>query len=171
VPDRRRGPAQAIKQFVGCARGEASAPVAPLRSTPSPPPRAPRSQPAVPVGSHNWSAPALRPRSRGLVPLDRIQLRCDPPVMFWHMVLFLLSSLASFIGRLIADDRDRETLALRQQVLVLQRRLGTRPRLLLGGKLALRRLTVHGQFNRYRRRLPPSAPTVSDSASSAPRSR
>jgi len=39
--------------------------------------------------------------------------------------------------RLTADDRDREILALRQQVLILRRRLGKRPGLTRGEKLAL----------------------------------
>ena len=57
--------------------------------------------------------------------------------MFWHVVLLLFSPLASLIGRLTVDDRDRETLALRQQVLILQRQLGKRPRLTRTERLAL----------------------------------
>lgn len=44
--------------------------------------------------------------------------------MFWHIVLLILSPVAALIGRLIPNDRDREILALRQQVLILQRQLG-----------------------------------------------
>lgn len=41
--------------------------------------------------------------------------------MFWHLSLLLLSPLASLISRLLRDDRDRQILAPRQQVLILQR--------------------------------------------------
>jgi len=57
--------------------------------------------------------------------------------MFWHIVLLLLSPLTALIGRLMPDDRDREILALRQQVLILQRQLGRRPRLMRAERLAL----------------------------------
>ena len=57
--------------------------------------------------------------------------------MFWRTVLLLLSPLPGFLGRLTPDDRDREILALRQQVLILQRQLGRRPRLVRGERLAL----------------------------------
>jgi len=57
--------------------------------------------------------------------------------MFWHTVLLLLSPVAVLIGRLMPDDRDREILALRQQVLIPQRRLGKRPRLSRSERLAL----------------------------------
>jgi len=57
--------------------------------------------------------------------------------MSWHIVLLLISPLASLIGRLMVDDRDREILALRQQVLIMQRQLGKRPRLLRADELAL----------------------------------
>jgi putative transposase len=57
--------------------------------------------------------------------------------MLWHMVLLLFSPLASLIGRLMVDDKDREILALRQQVLILQRRLGRRTRFVRAEKLAL----------------------------------
>ena len=49
--------------------------------------------------------------------------------MFWHAVLLLLGPLSSLVRHLLRDDRDREILALRQQVLIVQRRLGKRPRL------------------------------------------
>jgi len=69
--------------------------------------------------------------------LDFPQSRGDSPPMFWHIVLLLLSPFAVLTRRLMADDRDREILALRQQVLVLQRQLGKRPRLARAEKLAL----------------------------------
>jgi len=57
--------------------------------------------------------------------------------MFWHLLLVLLSPLASLISGLLRDDRDRQILALRQQVLILQRQVGKRPRLSRVEKLAL----------------------------------
>lgn len=55
--------------------------------------------------------------------------------MFWRTLLLLLSLLAALISRLTIDDRDREALALRQQVPILQRQLGKRPRLTRGERL------------------------------------
>ena len=49
----------------------------------------------------------------------------------------LLSPLATFCLRLLRDGRDREILSLRQQVLILQRRLAKRPRLSRSERLAL----------------------------------
>ncbi len=43
--------------------------------------------------------------------------------MFWHLLLVLLSPLWTLYLCLLRDHRDREILALRQQVLILQRRL------------------------------------------------
>ncbi len=57
--------------------------------------------------------------------------------MIWHIALLLLSPLAAVIGRLTPNDRDREILALRQQLLILQRQLGKRPRLMRTERLAL----------------------------------
>ena len=57
--------------------------------------------------------------------------------MFWHTILLLLSPLAALIGRLVVDDRDREILALRQQIPILRRQLGRRPCLTRGERLAL----------------------------------
>ena len=57
--------------------------------------------------------------------------------MIWHIILLALSPLAALVGRLTPDDRDREILALRQQVLILQRQLGKRPRLLGSERLSL----------------------------------
>ena len=57
--------------------------------------------------------------------------------MFWHLLLPLLSPLSAMLVRLLGDDRDRQILALRQQVLSLQRQLGKRPRLSRAEKLAL----------------------------------
>jgi len=47
--------------------------------------------------------------------------------MFWHIVLLLLYPFTCPMRRPTADDRDREILALRQQLLILQRRVGRRP--------------------------------------------
>ena len=57
--------------------------------------------------------------------------------MFWHLLLALLLPLASLISGLLRDGRDRQILALRQQVLILQRQLGKRPRLSRAEKLVL----------------------------------
>ena len=57
--------------------------------------------------------------------------------MFWHLPLVLFSPLASLLSSLLRDDRDRQILALRQQVLILQPQGGTRPRLTRGEKLTL----------------------------------
>ena len=57
--------------------------------------------------------------------------------MFWHLLLVLLSPLASLVSSLLRDDRDRQMLALRQQVLILQRQLGKRAHLTRAQKLAL----------------------------------
>jgi putative transposase len=58
--------------------------------------------------------------------------------MFWHLLLVLFSPLASLMSGLLRDDRDRQILALRQQVLILQRQVGKRPRLSRVEKLAMR---------------------------------
>ena len=39
--------------------------------------------------------------------------------MFWHLLLILLSPLSVMVSRLRGDDRDRQVLALRQQILIL----------------------------------------------------
>jgi hypothetical protein len=44
-----------------------------------------------------------------------------PPRAFWDLLLVLLSALAPLLSDLLGDDRDRQVLALRQQVLILQR--------------------------------------------------
>jgi len=49
--------------------------------------------------------------------------------MFWHMLLVFLSPLASLISGLLRDDRNRQSLALRQQVLILHRQLRKRAHL------------------------------------------
>ena len=90
-----------------------------------------------PVGSHNRSALALCPRNQCSLPLDSAPPSHDPRIMLWHMVLLLISPLVAPIGRLTADDRDREIRALRQQVLIPQRQFGTRPRLMRADRLAL----------------------------------
>ena len=43
-----------------------------------------------------------------------------PPRISWHLLLALLSPLASLLPGLLRDDRDRQVLALRQKVLILQ---------------------------------------------------
>ena len=57
--------------------------------------------------------------------------------MFWHLLLVLFSPLASLLSGLLLDDRDRQILALRQQVLILPRQLRKRPRLSRTEKLVL----------------------------------
>ena len=57
--------------------------------------------------------------------------------MFWHLLLIVFSPLATLCLRLLRDERDREILALRQQILILQRRLAKRPRLTRSERLAL----------------------------------
>ena len=57
--------------------------------------------------------------------------------MFWHLLLILLSPLSTLYLRVLRDHRDREILALRQQVLILQRRLAKPPRLSRSERLAL----------------------------------
>ena len=57
--------------------------------------------------------------------------------MFWHLPLALLSPLASLLSGLLRDDRARQILAVRQQVLILQRQLGKRARLSRTEKLIL----------------------------------
>ena len=57
--------------------------------------------------------------------------------MLWHLLVILLSPLSRMLARLLGDDRDCQVLALRQQVLILQRQLGKRPRLSRAEKLAL----------------------------------
>ena len=49
--------------------------------------------------------------------------------MFWHLLLILLSPLTTLCLRVLRDHRDRDILALRQQVLILQRHLSKRARL------------------------------------------
>jgi transposase InsO family protein len=49
--------------------------------------------------------------------------------MFWHHMLIPLSPCYVLVLRLLRDDRDRQILALRQQVLILQRQVGKRPSL------------------------------------------
>jgi putative transposase len=59
------------------------------------------------------------------------------PGMFWRLLLVLFSPLTFLLSVLLRDDRDRQILALRQQVLILQRQVGKRPRLSRAEKLAL----------------------------------
>jgi len=70
--------------------------------------------------------------------------------MFWYALSVLLCPLYVLVGRLLGDDRDRLILALRQQVLILQRQLaGRRPGLTRAERLAL----VLGCAGMARRRL------------------
>ena len=62
--------------------------------------------------------------------------------MFWHLLLVLFSPLASLLSGLPRDDRDRQVLALRQRVLILQRQLGKGPRQSQAEKLALLLVSV-----------------------------
>ena len=57
--------------------------------------------------------------------------------MFWHLLLVLSSPLAALLSALLRDDRDRQILALRQQLPILQRQLGKPPRLSRAEKLAM----------------------------------
>ena len=57
--------------------------------------------------------------------------------MFWHLLLLWLSPGSALIAALLRDDRDRQVLVLRQQILVLQRQLGKRAHLTRAEKLAL----------------------------------
>ena len=57
--------------------------------------------------------------------------------MFWRLLLALLSPFYALVHGLLPDDRDRQILALRQQVLILQRQVGKRPHLSRGQRLAL----------------------------------
>jgi len=57
--------------------------------------------------------------------------------MVWHAILLLLSPVAALVTHLMPDHRDREILALRQQVLILQRQLAKRPRQVRTERLAL----------------------------------
>jgi len=47
--------------------------------------------------------------------------------MFWPLLLMLTSPLSALVTSLLRDDRDRQALVLRQQVLIQQRQLGMRP--------------------------------------------
>ena len=57
--------------------------------------------------------------------------------MVWNVLLLLFSPWYLLLGRLLRDDRDRQILLLHQQLLIAQRRLGKRPCLRRGEKLAL----------------------------------
>jgi hypothetical protein len=72
-----------------------------------------------------------------LSPPDFAWLAPDPPAMFWEVICLLPRPLRAVIGGLLWDDRDREILALGQQVLILQRQLGKGPHLLRAERLAL----------------------------------
>ena len=62
--------------------------------------------------------------------------------MVWHLLLILLCPVCPMVARLLRDDRDRQILALRQQVLILQRQLWKRPRLARAERLAMLLLCV-----------------------------
>lgn len=57
--------------------------------------------------------------------------------MFLHLRLVLFAPLAPLLSGPLGDGRDRQILALRQQVIVLKRRLAKRPGLSRAEKLAL----------------------------------
>ena len=57
--------------------------------------------------------------------------------MFWHLILVLLSPLYLMFALLFRSDQARLVVAVRQQVLVLQRQLGKQPSLVKGERLAL----------------------------------
>jgi hypothetical protein len=57
--------------------------------------------------------------------------------MLWHLLFLLLSPASVLLAALLRDDRDRQVLALCQQVLILQRPVGKRPRLSRTEKLIL----------------------------------
>lgn len=73
-----------------------------------------------PVRSRNQSAQAMPPRACGFLRLDAVSRRNDPRGMVCQVIFLLLSPLAALLGRLMPDDGDREIIALRQQVLILQ---------------------------------------------------
>ena len=52
----------------------------------------------------------------GFLPLDFDQSSSDPPIMFRHALLLLLSPLVALISRLAVDDGDGEILVFRQKV-------------------------------------------------------
>lgn len=67
--------------------------------------------------------------------------------MFWHLLLLALSPASALITTLLRDDRDRQVLALRQQVLILRRQLGKRQHLSPAERLMLL-LTTCGMKHR-----------------------
>ena len=87
------------------------------------------------------SAHSECPRFRGVgafpVSLDFSFCRSHHCCMFWHLLLILLSPLSTLCLRLVRDHRDREILALRQQMLILQRHLAKRPRFSRSERLAV----------------------------------
>jgi putative transposase len=63
--------------------------------------------------------------------------------MFYYLLLLSLSPVYALIGHLLLDDRDREIIALRQQVSISQRQLGTWPSLMPAERLALVLSSLH----------------------------
>ncbi|HUW12600.1 MAG TPA: integrase core domain-containing protein [Anaerolineae bacterium] len=63
--------------------------------------------------------------------------------MFYYLLLLFLSPLYALLGRLLLYDRDREIVALRQQLSIMQRRLGKRPSLVPAERLALVLSSLH----------------------------
>jgi hypothetical protein len=70
--------------------------------------------------------------------------------MFWHLLLVRFSPLASLLSSLLRDDRDRQILALRQQVLILQRQLGRRHQLRRAERLVQSKLSARGMVSAAR---------------------
>ena len=94
----------------------------------------------APVGSEAQSATSeeASDHSHGAYPsVDFAVHPAHPPRMSWHLLLALSSPLASLRPALLRDDRDRQILALRQQLPILQRQLGKPPRLSRAEKLAM----------------------------------
>jgi hypothetical protein len=62
--------------------------------------------------------------------------------MFWHLLLILTSPISALVTNLLRDDRGRQVVVLRQQVLILQRQLGKRAHLTRAEKLTLLLVSV-----------------------------
>jgi len=103
------------------------------------------------VGSGNQSVSLQKPWLLGFPALGFGQSPDDPP-MFRHTLLPLLSSRSALMSRSIVGGKDREILALRQQVLILHRQLGKRPRLVRAETLALRLTCLRMKMQHHKAR-------------------